>query len=213
MLDNLIQCLSRIVKTMRGEARLTESNTQDMLREVRLALLEADVSLPVVREFIARVKASALGQEVAGSLNPGQALVGLVHKELTALMGGDLGPEAGELSLAAQPPAVILMAGLQGAGKTTTSGKLAKWLAAGEHVQQGRKTGRKKVLLVSADVYRPAAIDQLRTVAAQVGVDFLPTEASQKPEDIARQALDHARRHHYDVLLVDTAGRLGIDRP
>ncbi len=211
MLDNLTNRLSRIVKTMRGEARLTESNTQDMLREVRLALLEADVSLPVVREFIARVKASALGQEVAGSLNPGQALVGLVHKELTALMGGDLGPEAGELSLAAQPPAVILMAGLQGAGKTTTSGKLAKWLAAGEHVQQGRKTGRKKVLLVSADVYRPAAIDQLRTVAAQVGVDFLPTDTSQKPEDIARQALDHARRHHYDVLLVDTAGRLGID--
>ncbi|HUH40098.1 MAG TPA: signal recognition particle protein [Castellaniella sp.] len=211
MLDNLTNRLSRVVKTMRGQARLTESNTQDMLREVRMALLEADVALPVAREFIARVKERALGQDVIGSLNPGQALVGLVHKELTALMGADLGPEAGELSLAAQPPAVILMAGLQGAGKTTTSGKLAKWLNEGGHIQHGRKTGRKKVLLVSADVYRPAAIDQLRTVAAQAGVDFLPTDPSQRPEDIARMALDHARRHHYDVLLVDTAGRLGID--
>ncbi|MDY0308987.1 MAG: signal recognition particle protein [Castellaniella sp.] len=212
MFDNLTSRLSRVVKTMRGEARLTESNTQDMLREVRLALLEADVALPVVRDFVARVKASALGQEVVGSLNPGQALVGVVHKELTALMGGDLGAEAGELSLAAQPPAVILMAGLQGAGKTTTTGKLAKWLSDGHHVQHGRKTGRKKVLVVSADVYRPAAIDQLKTVAAQVGVDFLPTETTQKPQDIARSALDYAKRHHYDVLIVDTAGRLGIDQ-
>ncbi|MFA7474830.1 MAG: signal recognition particle receptor subunit alpha, partial [Castellaniella sp.] len=212
MLDNLTSRLSRVVKTMRGEARLTEANTQEMLREVRMALLEADVALPVVRDFVARVKESALGQEVAGSLNPGQALVGVVHKELTALMGGDLGAEAGELSLATQPPAVILMAGLQGAGKTTTTGKLAKWLSEGNHVQHGRKTGRKKVLVVSTDVYRPAAIDQLKTVAAQVGVDFLPTEPTQKPQDIARDALDHARRHHYDVLIVDTAGRLGIDQ-
>ncbi len=212
MLDNLTSRLSRVVKTMRGEARLTEANTQEMLREVRMALLEADVALPVVRDFVARVKESALGQEVVGSLNPGQALVGVVHKELTALMGGDLGAAAGELSLAAQPPAVILMAGLQGAGKTTTVGKLAKWLSEGNHVQYGRKTGRKKVLVVSADVYRPAAIDQLKTVAAQVGVDFLPTESTQKPRDIAREALDHARRHHYDVLIVDTAGRLGIDQ-
>ena len=212
MLDNLTSRLSRVVKTMRGEARLTEANTQEMLREVRMALLEADVALPVVRDFVARVKESALGQEVAGSLNPGQALVGVVHKELTALMGGDLGAEAGELSLATQPPAVILMAGLQGAGKTTTTGKLAKWLSEGNHVQHGRKTGRKKVLVVSADVYRPAAIDQLKTVAAQVGVDFLPTEPTQKPQDIAREALDYARRHHYDVLIVDTAGRLGIDQ-
>lgn len=211
MLDNLTNRLSRIVKTMRGEARLTEANTQEMLREVRMALLEADVSLPVVRDFIAQVKEKSLGQDVVSSLNPGQALVGIVSRELTALMGGDLGPEASELSLAAQPPAVILMAGLQGAGKTTTSGKLAKWLSDGEHIQNGRKTGRKKVLLVSADVYRPAAIDQLKTVAAQVGVDFLPSDTSQKPEDIARAALDHARRHHYDVLIVDTAGRLGID--
>ncbi|MBV6272843.1 signal recognition particle protein [Alcaligenaceae bacterium CGII-47] len=211
MFDNLTNRLSRIVKTMRGEARLTEANTQEMLREVRMALLEADVSLPVVREFIAQVKEKSLGQDVVSSLNPGQALVGIVSRELTALMGGDLGPEASELSLAAQPPAVILMAGLQGAGKTTTSGKLAKWLSEGEHLQHSRKTGRKKVLLVSADVYRPAAIDQLKAVAAQIGVDFLPSDASQKPEDIARAALDHARRHHYDVLIVDTAGRLGID--
>ena len=212
MLDNLTSRLSRIAKTMRGEARLTESNTQDMLREVRMALLEADVALPVVRDFVARVKEQALGQEVVGSLNPGQALVGVVHKQLTALMGGDLGEGAAELSLAVQPPAVILMAGLQGAGKTTTTGKLAKWLAEGGHIQQGRKTGKKKVLVVSADVYRPAAIEQLRTVAAQVEVDFLPTDTSQKPADIARQALDHARRHHHDVLIVDTAGRLGIDQ-
>ena len=211
MLDNLTQRLSRVVKTMRGQARLTEANTQDMLREVRMALLEADVALPVVRDFVARVKERALGQDVVGSLNPGQALVGVVHKELTDLMGGDQSAEAGELSLAAQPPAVILMAGLQGAGKTTTTGKLAKWLSEGGHVQHGRKTGKKKVLVVSADVYRPAAIEQLRTVAEQVHVDFLPSEATQKPEDIALAALDHAKRHHYDVLIVDTAGRLGID--
>ena len=211
MLDNLTQRLSRVVKTMRGQARLTEANTQDMLREVRMALLEADVSLPVVRDFVSRVKERALGQEVAGSLNPGQALVGIVHKELTTLMGGDLGAEASELSLATQPPAVILMAGLQGAGKTTTTGKLAKWLSEGNHTQHGRKTSKKKVLVVSADVYRPAAIEQLKTVAAQVNVDFFPSDASPKPEQIAQAALDHARRHHYDVLMVDTAGRLGID--
>ena len=135
----------------------------------------------------------------------------MVHKELTALMGGDLGADSGELSLAVQPPAVILMAGLQGAGKTTTTGKLARWLSEGQHTQHGRKTGKKKVLVVSADVYRPAAIEQLKAVAAQVGVDFLPSDPSQKPEDIARNAIDHARRHHYDVLILDTAGRLGID--
>jgi signal recognition particle subunit SRP54 len=182
-----------------------------MLREVRLALLEADVSLPVVRDFVAKVKEKALGEEVVGSLSPGQALVGVVHQELTALMGGDLGLEASELSLAMQPPAVILMAGLQGAGKTTTTGKLARWLAAGDHVQHGRKTGKKKVAVVSADVYRPAAIEQLKTVAAQVGVEWIASDASQKPEDIARAALDYAKRHYFDVLIVDTAGRLGID--
>ncbi|MPS27120.1 signal recognition particle protein [Pigmentiphaga sp.] len=211
MLDNLTARLSRVVKTLKGEARLTEANTQEMLREVRLALLEADVSLPVVREFVARVKEKALGEDVTGSLTPGQALVGVVHKELTSLMGGDLGPHASELSLAQQPPAVILMAGLQGSGKTTTTGKLARWLAEGGHVQNGRKTGKKKVLVVSADVYRPAAIEQLKTVAAQAGVDFLPSSTDQAPEAIARNALDHARKHHYDVLIVDTAGRLGID--
>ncbi len=211
MLDNLTQRLARVVKTMRGQARLTEANTRDMLREVRMALLEADVSLPVVRDFIANVREQALGQEVAGSLNPGQALVGVVHKELTRLMGADLGEGAGELSLATQPPAVLLMAGLQGAGKTTTTGKLAKWLADGHHTQAGRKSGKKKVLVVSADVYRPAAIDQLQTVAQQAKVDFFPSDTSQKPSDIALAALDHARRHHYDVLIVDTAGRLGVD--
>jgi signal recognition particle subunit SRP54 len=211
MLENLTQRLTRVVKTIRGEARLTEANTQEMLREVRLALLEADVSLPVVRDFVAKVKEKALGEEVVGSLSPGQALVGVVHQELTALMGGDLGLEASELSLAMQPPAVILMAGLQGAGKTTTTGKLARWLAAGDHVQHGRKTGKKKVAVVSADVYRPAAIEQLKTVAAQVGVEWIASDASQKPEDIARAALDYAKRHYFDVLIVDTAGRLGID--
>ncbi|QEI05074.1 signal recognition particle protein [Pigmentiphaga aceris] len=211
MFDNLTSRMSRVVKTLRGEARLTEANTQEMLREVRLALLEADVSLPVVREFIGRVKDKALGEDVVGSLTPGQALVGVVSKELTALMGGDLGPSAGELSLAQQPPAVILMAGLQGSGKTTTTGKLARWLAEGGHMQNGRPTGKKKVLVVSADVYRPAAIEQLKTVAGQAGVDFLPSSTDQKPEDIARGALDHARRYHHDVLIVDTAGRLGID--
>ena len=211
MLENLTQRLSRVVKTIRGEARLTESNTQEMLREVRLALLEADVALPVVRDFLAKVKEKALGEEVAGSLSPGQALVGVVHRELTALMGGDLGPDASELSLAMQPPAIILMAGLQGAGKTTTTGKLARWLSEGGHVQHGRKTGKKKVAVVSADVYRPAAIEQLKMVAEQVGVDWIPSDPSQKPEDIARGAVDFARRHHYDVLIVDTAGRLGID--
>ncbi len=211
MLDNLTQRLSRVVKTMRGQARLTEANTQEMLREVRMALLEADVALPVVRDFVSRVKERALGQEVVGSLNPGQALVGVVHKELTALMGGEQSAQESELSLATQPPTVILMAGLQGAGKTTTTGKLAKWLSEGGHVQNGRKTGKKKVLVVSADVYRPAAIEQLKTVAGQAQVDFLPSDASQKPEDIARAALEYAKLHHHEVLIVDTAGRLGID--
>jgi signal recognition particle subunit SRP54 len=211
MLENLTQRLSRVVKTIRGEARLTEANTAEMLREVRLALLEADVSLPVVREFVANVKEKALGADVVGSLSPGQALVGVVHKELTALMGGDLGPDASELSLAMQPPAIILMAGLQGAGKTTTTGKLARWLTEGGHVAHGRKTGKKKVAVVSADVYRPAAIEQLKTVAAQVGVEWIASDPTQKPVDIARSALDYAKRHHFDVLIVDTAGRLGID--
>jgi signal recognition particle subunit SRP54 len=198
MASSLSDRLSRLVKTMRGQARITESNVQDMLREVRMALLEADVALPVVRDFVARVKDKALGQEVAGSLNPGQALVGIVHKELAATMGEGVA----DLDLAAQPPAVILMAGLQGAGKTTTVAKLAR------HLIERRK---KKVLTVSGDVYRPAAIEQLKTVTAQAGADWFPSAPDQKPLDIARAALDHARRHHHDVLIVDTAGRLAID--
>ncbi|HEU4621823.1 MAG TPA: signal recognition particle protein [Burkholderiaceae bacterium] len=206
MFDNLSQRLARVVKTMRGEARITESNSAEMLREVRMALLEADVALPVVREFIARVKEKALGEDVVGSLTPGQALVGVVQRELTAIIGGHADLETvrreGELDLATTPPAIILMAGLQGAGKTTTVGKLAKWL---------RERQRKKVLVVSADVYRPAAIKQLETVAGQVGADFFPSSADQKPVDIARAAVDWAKRHYHDVLIVDTAGRLGID--
>lgn len=198
MLDNLTQRLSGVIKTLRGQARLTESNIQDALREVRMALLEADVALPVVKEFTAHVKEAALGQEVIGNLNPGQALIGVVHRELTKLMG----EQNVGINLATTPPAVILMAGLQGAGKTTSSGKLAKMLQA----QQ-----KKKVLLVSCDVYRPAAIEQLRTLAQQLEVDFFPSDLSQKPVDIALAAHDYAKKHFHDVLIVDTAGRLAID--
>jgi signal recognition particle subunit SRP54 len=198
MASALTDRLTRLVKTMRGQARITESNVQDMLREVRMALLEADVALPVVRDFIARVKEKALGQEVVGSLNPGQALVGIVHKELAATMGAGVA----DIDLAVQPPAVVLMAGLQGAGKTTTTAKLAK------HLIERRK---KKVLTVSADVYRPAAIEQLKTVTRQAGAEWFPSSPQQSPAEIARAALDHARRHYFDVLLVDTAGRLAID--
>jgi len=198
MFENLTGRLSQVVKTLRGEARLTETNTQDALREVRVALLEADVALPVVRDFIARVRERALGQDVVGSLTPGQALVGVVHRELVNLMG----EAASGLNLATTPPAVILMAGLQGSGKTTSTGKLAKML---------REQQRKKVLLVSCDIYRPAAIEQLKTLAAQVEVDFFASDVAQKPADIARAAVGFARTHHHDVLIVDTAGRLAID--
>ena len=202
MLDTLSSRLSRILKTMRGQARLTEENTRDMVREIRLALLEADVALPVVRDLIARIKAKAMGEEVIGTLNPGQALVGVVERELTSVIGGDLPPEERTIRLNVQPPAVILLAGLQGAGKTTTAGKLAKWL---------KETQNKKVLTFSADVYRPAAIDQLKTVTEQAGCDFFPSTPEQKPLDIARDAMDWARRHFYDVVIADTAGRLAID--
>ncbi|MGZ8155977.1 MAG: signal recognition particle protein [Burkholderiales bacterium] len=198
MFDNLTTRLSRVLKTLRGEARITEENVKDALREVRMALLEADVALPVVRDFIAAVREKALGQDVMGSLTPGQAVVGVVHRELAALMG----EHNDALNLATQPPAVVLMAGLQGSGKTTTSGKLAKWL---------KEQQKKKVLLVSCDVYRPAAIEQLKTLAGQVQVDFFPSSANEKPVDIAQRALDHARRHYNDVVIVDTAGRLAID--
>jgi signal recognition particle subunit SRP54 len=202
MFDHLSQRLAKVVKTMRGEARITETNSADMLREVRLALLEADVALPVVREFMARVKERALGEEVVGSLTPGQALVGVVQKELTQIIGGSIEATAAELNLATTPPAIILMAGLQGAGKTTTVGKLAKWL---------KEKHKKKVLVVSADVYRPAAIQQLQTVAGQVDADFFPSSAEQAPVAIAQAAIQWAKTHYHDVLIVDTAGRLAVD--
>ena len=198
MASTLSERLARLVKSMRGQARITEDNVQDMLREVRMALLEADVALPVVRDFIARVKAKALGAEVVGSLNPGQVLVGIVHKELAATMGEGVA----DINLATQPPAVILMAGLQGSGKTTTTAKLTK------HLIERRK---KKVLTVSADVYRPAAIEQLKTVTRQAGGEWFASSPDQKPLAIALAALDHAKRHYFDVLIVDTAGRLAID--
>jgi len=198
MASALSDKLSHLIKQISGQARITESNVSDMLREVRIALLEADVALPVVRDFIARVKEKALGQEVVGSLNPGQVLVSLVQRELATTMGEGVS----DINLAAQPPAVILMAGLQGAGKTTTTAKLAR------HLIQKRK---KKVLTVSADIYRPAAIEQLKTVTAQAGAEWFPSEVGQKPVDIVLAALDHAKRHYFDVLLVDTAGRLAID--
>lgn len=198
MFETLSERLGKVVKNIKGEARITETNTQDMLREVRMALLEADVALPVVKEFMTEVKTRALGEAVLNSLTPGQALVGIVHKQLIALMG----QETVELNLAAQAPVVILMAGLQGAGKTTTTAKLAK------HLQD---TYKKKVLTVSADVYRPAAIEQLKTVTQQAGATFFPSDLNQKPVDIALGALDHAKKHFFDVLILDTAGRLGID--
>jgi signal recognition particle subunit SRP54 len=202
MASTLTDRLSRLVKTMRGQARITDGNVQDMLREVRMALLEADVALPVVRDFIARVKDKALGADVVGSLSPGQALVGIVNRELAATMGGNNIGGVSDINLAAQPPAVILMAGLQGAGKTTTTAKLAK------HLIEKRK---KKVLTVSADVYRPAAIEQLKRVTGQAGAEWFPSSADDKPLAIALAALDYARKHYFDVLLVDTAGRLAID--
>ncbi len=198
MFENLSERFDRIVKRLRGQGRLTEENIADTLREVRMALLEADVALPVVREFIKDVKERALGTEVSKSLTPGQAFVKIVHDELVRLMG-----EANEdLDLAARPPVVIMVAGLQGAGKTTSVGKLARYL---------KERRNKKVMVVSCDVYRPAAIDQLRTLAQEVGVEFFPSEPGQEPVAIAKAALEHARRQFFDVLLVDTAGRLHID--
>ncbi|MGL4454477.1 MAG: signal recognition particle protein [Plesiomonas sp.] len=198
MFENLSDRLSRTLRNISGRGRLTDENIKDTLREVRMALLEADVALPVVREFINRVKERAVGQEVNKSLTPGQEFVKIVRDELEASMG-----EANnDLNLAAQPPAVVLMAGLQGAGKTTSVAKLGKFL---------RERKKKKVLVVSADVYRPAAIKQLETLAETVGVDFFPSDPQQKPLDIVSQALQHAKLKFYDVLLVDTAGRLHVD--
>jgi signal recognition particle subunit SRP54 len=199
MFENLSERLSATVKRLRGQARLTEDNIQDTLREVRMALLEADVALPVVREFIARVRERALGQDVMHSLTPGQALIKVVHDELIQVMGE---ANAG-LTLNVQPPAVLMVAGLQGSGKTTSVAKLALWLK--EHA-------RKSVMVVSCDVYRPAAIEQLKTLAADIDVGFYPSDPSQDPVAISQGAVDEARRRFVDVLIVDTAGRLHIDQ-
>jgi signal recognition particle subunit SRP54 len=200
MFDNLSQRLQVTLKRLRGQGRLTEENTREALREVRMALLEADVALPVVKDFIEHVRAKAAGQEVLASLTPGQALIKVVHDELVALMGA-----ANEkLNLAARPPAVILVAGLQGSGKTTTVAKLARFL---------RERENKSVMVVSADVYRPAAIEQLQKLAATVGAEFFPSRPDQKPVDIARHAVEEARKRMMDVLIVDSAGRLHVDAP
>ncbi len=198
MFDSLQDRLSKSLKTVAGQARLTEENVQDTLRQVRMALLEADVALPVVKDFVEKVRGKALGMEVSESLNPGQQFVKIVQDELQGMMG-----EANDaLNLSTKPPAIILMAGLQGAGKTTSVGKLARYL---------KQNQKKSVSVVSADVYRPAAIKQLETLANEVGVRFFPSSADQKPVDIARAAIDDARKQFIDVLLVDTAGRLTID--
>lgn len=198
MLDNLTSRFSNVFKNIRGQSKLTEDNIKEALREVRLALLEADVALPIVKDFVNNVKEKALGREITDSLTPDQAFIGVVNEALVDLMG----KENSSLNLAAAPPAVVLMAGLQGAGKTTTVGKLSRLL---------KNEQKKKILVVSADVYRPAAIKQLKLLAEQVGVDFFPSDAGQQPVDIARAAVDYAKKHFYDVLMVDTAGRLAID--
>jgi signal recognition particle subunit SRP54 len=198
LFENLTARLSRTVDTLRGRGRITEDNVGESLREVRMALLEADVALPVVKTFIERVKQKALGAEVTASLTPGQAFVGILHKELVAIMGG----ERPRFELRAQPPVVVLLAGLQGAGKTTTAGKLARWLM---------ESHKKRVLLVSTDIRRPAAVLQLQRLAEQVGAGFFPTDVKHRPADIARDSLDAARKGVYDVLIVDTAGRLHVD--
>ena len=198
MFDGLSDRLAKTAQRLRGQGRLTEENIQEALRDVRMALLEADVALPVVRTFIDDVKQRAMGEEVLTSLTPGQVFISIVQQELVSIMG-----EASEgLDLATQPPAVILMAGLQGAGKTTTVAKLARLL---------QHRDKKKTLLVSCDIYRPAAIDQLKTLASQIGAEFYPSSRDQDPAQIATDAIDHARRQHIDVVLVDTAGRLHID--
>ncbi|MEO8017885.1 MAG: signal recognition particle protein [Pseudomonadota bacterium] len=203
LFENLTARLSRTVDTLRGRGRITEENVGESLREVRMALLEADVALPVVKTFIERVKQKALGAEVTASLSPGQAFVGILHKELVSLMGGEpSSTKSGRFELRAQPPVVVLLAGLQGAGKTTTAGKLARWLI---------DSHKKRVLLVSTDVRRPAAILQLQRLAEQVGAGFFPTDGKDKPANIARDALEAARRGVYDALIVDTAGRLHVD--
>jgi signal recognition particle subunit SRP54 len=198
MFDNLTERLGHTLKRLRGQARLTDENIKDTLREVRVALLEADVALPVVRDFVAKIQERAIGQEVLRSLTPGQAFIKIVHDELIAVMG----KAAQGLKLDVRPPAAILVAGLQGSGKTTTVAKLARWLTERE---------KKSVLVTSTDIYRPAAIQQLETLASEVGVAFYPSNASQKPAVIAKGAIEQARTQLFDVLIIDTAGRLHVD--
>src|SRR5215468_10850045 len=198
MFDNLTARLTRTIENLRGRGRITEDNIGEAMREVRVALLEADVALPVIKTFIESVKSKAVGTEVASSLTPGQAFIGILHKELVDLMGG---PRAG-INLRAQPPIIVLLAGLQGAGKTTTAAKLARWLIERE---------RKRVLLVSTDVRRPAAMLQLERLSEQVKAQYFPAADGVSPPDIARQGLEQARRVVADVLIVDTAGRLHVD--
>ncbi len=198
MFDNLTERLSQVLKELRGQARITEENIGEAMREVRMALLEADVALPVVREFVDHVKTRALGQDVKTSLSPGQAVIKIVQEELVSLMG----EENVSLNLSVAPPAVILMAGLQGSGKTTTTAKLGRWL---------RESRGKKVMVASCDIYRPAAIDQLRVLAGENELEFFPVENDQSADDIAAKALDKARKQFYDVLILDTAGRLHVD--
>ncbi len=198
MFDSLTERLSASLSSISGKAKLNEENIQDTLREVRMALLEADVALSVVKDFIDQVRIRAVGQEVARSLSPGQVFVQIVNDELVKVMGA----ENDSLNLSTQPPGVILMAGLQGAGKTTSTAKLALWL---------KNREKKKVMVVSTDVYRPAAIDQLRTLASEAEIDFFESSTDQKPDEIAKQALEAARKQFADVLIVDTAGRLHID--
>jgi signal recognition particle subunit SRP54 len=199
MFENLTDRLSKTLKNLRGQGRLSEDNIRDSLREVRMALLEADVALPVVKDFIDNVREKALGQEVVGSLSPGQALVKVVNDELVAIMG----ESQATIDLNHKPPVIVLMAGLQGAGKTTTVAKLARRL---------RESDKKSVMVASADVYRPAAIDQLQTLSTEVGAEFYPSNKDQKPVSIARDAVEAARKAGVDVLIIDTAGRLAIDQ-
>ncbi|MGH8226649.1 MAG: signal recognition particle protein [Steroidobacteraceae bacterium] len=199
MFENLTQRLTRTINGLRGRGRITEENVSEVLREVRIALLEADVALPVIKRFLEAVKGEALGAEVASSLTPGQAFIGILHKELVALMGG---ARAG-FTLRAQPPVVVMLAGLQGSGKTTTAAKLSRWLI--------EQQGKKRVLLASTDVRRPAAMLQLERLAAQVGADYFPASPETPPPQIAQAAVEQARRGVYDVLIVDTAGRLHVD--
>ena len=198
MFDNLTARLNRTLKNIKGQGRITEDNIKDTLREVRMALLEADVALPVVKSFTQRVKERALGQEVSLSLTPGQEFIQGVYAQLVETMGG----QTADLNLAHQPPAVILLAGLQGAGKTTSAAKLSLYI---------KERLKKSVAMVSVDTYRPAAIEQLATLGAEVGVEVIPSDASKSPQTIAKEALDYAKKKIFDVLIVDTAGRLAVD--